>query len=242
MTAFPLGAAGRYETAGQSVPDRVISSYAPTVRSLLSVRARHGISAALPRVLGVSMPHTEGQRDLPGTGREMEVLHQLFAGCEVLEGEQAMLEAVKTRLRSANWAHFACHGLSDRVQPEHSILLLQDYLVHPLTVVELSRLKLQAAEFAFLSSCSTGSTAPRLADEAIHITGGCLLAGFRSVVGTLWMIDDDVAVDIAEQVYAVIKEQGIGAVARALHDSLAAVRTRYPRSPSLWAAHVHVGA
>ena len=260
MTVFPLGMAGRYNPAdqtsqpdqlqrdepgrpGESVPDRAVSSYSPTLRALLNIRSRSEASSAdTVNLLGVAMPHTQGQPDLPGTEREMDMLRKRFEGCTVLQGEQATLQAVTEALHSANWAHFACHGISDPYQPQQSKLLLQDYQEHPLTMVELSQLNLDQADLAFLSACSTGVTSPGLADEAVHITGGCLLAGFRSVIGTLWTIDDDVAVEIAGKVYDSMARGGAAAAPAALHDALTSVRARYPLSPSLWAAHVHVGA
>jgi CHAT domain-containing protein len=75
----------------------------------------------------------------------------------------------------------------------------------------------------------------------VHITGGCLLAGFGSVIGTLWNVDDDTSLGIADAVYADVKGHGLGRVPQTLQEALASIRTAHPDRPSLWAAHVHVG-
>lgn len=87
---------------------------------------------------------------------------------------------------------------------------------------------------------------PELADEAIHLTSAFQLAGFPHVVGTLWEIDDAIAVDIADNFYSGL-QAGKGTIetsnaAQALHDAIRAARGKFPDCPSLWAAHLHAGA
>jgi hypothetical protein len=72
----------------------------------------------------------------------------------------------------------------------------------------------------------------RLLDEAIHLTSAFQLAGSRHVIGTLWRIDSEVAVDAVDT----------GRAARTLHQVVLAARNARPRAPSLWAAYVHAGA
>jgi hypothetical protein len=242
MSVFPLGCAGRYDAGlGSAVPDRVVSSSVPTVRALLRIRsARRGPSAA-PRLLVVAMPHTAGADDLPGTEDEADLLRRRFSGSVVLADQDATLARVRDELAHASWVHFACHSISDPQAPEQSALLLYDHVAHPMTVTELSRMHLRDAEFGFLSACSTIAGMPQLADEFVHITGGCLLAGFGSVIGTLWNIDDDISLEITDAVYAGVKDHGLDSVPQALQEALASIRTVHPDRPSLWAAHLHVG-
>ena len=243
MSVFPLSCAGRYDAGlGSAVPDLVVSSSVPTVRALLRIRSARHSPVAAPRLLVVAMPHTEGADDLPGTEDEAEMLARRFAGSVVLVDEDATLARVRDELATATWAHFACHGISNPQTPEQSALLLDDHVAHPMTVMELSRMHLRGAAFAYLSACSASAGIPQLADEFVHITGGCLLAGFGSVIGTLWNIDDDISLEIADVVYADVKDRGLGRVPRTLQEALASIRAAHPDRPSLWAAHVHVGA
>ena len=63
--------------------------------------------------------------------------------------------------------------------------MLHDHEDTALTVAEIAQLDLPDADLAFLSACNTTDTAPRLVDEAVHITGAFHLAGYRHVIGTL---------------------------------------------------------
>lgn len=124
-----------------------------------------------------------------------------------------------------------------------SRLLVHDHLDHPLTVAGISRLDLSGADLAYLSACGTARSGFTVMDEGLHLAGGLQLAGFRHVVGTLWEIEDTLSVRIAEQVY-----EGLGAprpvadrAPYAVREAVRGIRDRYPRTPSLWAAHIHVG-
>ncbi|MEV6057164.1 CHAT domain-containing protein [Streptomyces sp. NPDC052107] len=145
-------------------------------------------------------------------------------------------------------AHFACHGTSDRTNPSQSQLLLHDHDTSPLTVSALTQVNLTRAQLAFLSACSTADPGREdLLDEAIHLTSAFQLVGFPHVVGTLWPIDDRLAAEIAESFYARLTTGPSGTLdpsqsAAALHQTIQAVRDRYPATPSLWAGYLHAGA
>jgi hypothetical protein len=113
-------------------------------------------------------------------------------------GPQATRENVRLNLAATLWAHFACHGYSGQVHPSDSHLSLRD---GPLTVSEIAGMRLDHAEFAFLSACSTASGSDRLPDEAIHIAAALQLTGYTHVIGTLWPIPDTLAPRIARHVY-----------------------------------------
>ena len=102
-------------------------------------------------------------------------------------------------------------------------------------------------QLAYLSACSTALTrAAELIDEAIHLTAAFQLAGFPHVIGTLWEIDDTIAATIADTFYTHLRTRpdtlDTRHAADALHHAVRAVRDTYPRTPSLWAAHLHAGA
>ncbi|KAG0699085.1 CHAT domain-containing protein [Suillus ampliporus] len=57
------------------------------------------------------------------------------------------------------------------------------------------------AEFAFLSACHTAVGDEETPDEVIHLAAGLQFSGFKSVIGTLWVVDDDVAKHVVEAFY-----------------------------------------
>jgi CHAT domain-containing protein len=107
----------------------------------------------------------------------------------------------------------------------------------------VARLRLDDADLAFLSACSTGRPGGRLADEAIHLASAFQLAGYRHVIATLWPIVDRHAVDIADQIYTTLTTAGEDDVAGAVHAAVRRMRRRWGwNSPSVWASHIHAGA
>jgi tetratricopeptide (TPR) repeat protein len=268
LSLLPIHAAG-YHTSPtgphqRTVMDRVISSYTPTISALRHARQRALASSSSPdRALIVAMPTTPGLRDtgrLPNVIREAALVQTHFPHPVLLiepdpDDETAVADPagratfanVKAHLTTCQVAHFACHGFSDPVDPSQSLLLLHDYRETPFNIARLAPISLGHASLAYLSACNTAVTAStRLLDEAIHLTSAFQLAGFPHVIGTLWEIIDDVAVDIADTFYTQLRA-GTGAIdtnraSCALHQATRAARDRMPNVASYWAAYLHAGA
>jgi CHAT domain-containing protein len=125
--------------------------------------------------------------------------------------------------------------------PSASCLLLSDHRQRPLTVVDVARLRLDEADLAFLSACSTARPGRTLADEAIHLASAFELAGYRHVIGTLWPVDDRIAAELADDLYIALLKTPEKAAA-ALHEATRLLRNRWPQMPSVWASHIHIGS
>jgi CHAT domain-containing protein len=255
LSFLPLHAAGHHQTRSGANPatvlDRIVSSYTPTIRALAHARRARPSAGDTParaaagnQLVVVAMPHTPGAEDLPGASAEADRLRQRFPDrTATLTGAQATHDAVLSALPGAVWAHFACHGHSDPVSPSASRLLLYDHQQQPLTVIEVTRLRQEQADLAFLSACSTARPDERLADEAIHLASAFQLAGYRHVIGTLWPISDYHAIRLADGLYAALASAGSAATAaHALHTVILRLRDRRPQMPSVWASHIHAGA
>ena len=257
---LPLHAAGYHdgqpgERGRRTVMDRVISSYTPTLRALRHARL-HAPAAADPgRALIVAMPTTPGlpAAALPWVPRETDMLTRRLPSPVLLTTESRGQDGLPTSanvlasLPGSAIAHFACHSISDPVDPSRSMLLLQDHDRDPLTVASLASLRLERAQLAYLSACSTAHTGTaELADEAIHLTSAFQLAGYPHVIGTLWAIDDRNAMKVADVFYAHLATS-LGKIdttraADALHHAIRAMRDRFPEDPFLWAGYLHSGA
>jgi CHAT domain-containing protein len=99
---------------------------------------------------------------------------------------------------------FACLGSSNLVSRSASHLLLAD---HRLTVAHVTRVRLGDADLTFPLACPTARPGGPT-DEAIHLTSAFQLAGYRHVIGTLWPIDDQVAVSLADDLYGAVVDAG----------------------------------
>jgi CHAT domain-containing protein len=221
------------------VPDLVVSSYTPTVRALARTRTPRRADNT-PATLIVPVPHIPGA-ELPGVTAETNAITTLIPDTHILH--QPTHDRVLTALPAHRIAHFSCHGYADWTDPAQSRLFLTDHATMPLTLTDITTLKLDA-DLAYLSACETAVTAPRLADESLHITGAFHLAGYRHVIGTLWPVDDPTAAQIAEDFYTYLTADGTpdpDRAAHALHHATRLLRTRYPATPTLWAAHTHTG-
>ena len=58
------------------------------------------------------------------------------------------------------------------------------------------------ADFAFLSACQTATGDELLSEEAVHLAAGMMMAGYRSVIATMWSIRDEDAPLVAGKVYS----------------------------------------
>ncbi|PVF91389.1 hypothetical protein CPB86DRAFT_792096 [Serendipita vermifera] len=145
-------------------------------------------------------------------------------------------------MEECNWLHLACHGIQVPDEPTKSSLLLED---GRLTLDEIIRLDLPHAEFAFLSACQTTTGDENLSEEAVHIAGGMLLAGYRSVVATMWSIQDELAPMVTDEFYRHIVEGGERPdprkAAEALHMSVQKLRQRPGVRLTDWIPFVHLG-
>jgi CHAT domain-containing protein len=247
LSSLPVHAAERRDRLERpdapAVLDRVISSYTPTVRALGHAQAVARRQLPATSLLVVAMPETEGEHPLPYARKESAALAALWPTNE-LAGAGATHDNVLAALTDHACVHFACHGVSDPDDPSSSRLLLHG--ARPLTVLEVSRLRLPMARLAVLSACHTAHAAPHLADEALHIAGAFQLAGYPNVVGTLWHVNDRIASRIAIAFHTKLVARTAGTApdprqaAAALHEVIREVRDHYPSS--LWASYLHVGA
>lgn len=240
LTALPLHAAALPD--GPNALDYIVSSYSPTVRALTV--PRQATLPAVPVHLVVAVPSTpalprrSAAPDIPGTTDEADTITRV-TGATSLHGRNATVIDVTAALSSATWAHLACHAEADSTAPSRSRLLLYD---GDLTVPSISRLRLETAELAYLSACSTATGGLRQADEVITVATAFRLAGFRHVIGTLWPLHDDVAPRAARHFYELLPNSSATDTAAAvLHRTVQEIRSEHPESPERWSQLIHIG-
>ncbi|QUH06215.1 CHAT domain-containing protein [Saccharopolyspora erythraea] len=232
---FPLHAAGHPGRPGAL--DAVVSSYTPTLRALARTRTRP--PATRRHQLTVALEHTPGLPDLPGTAVEAAHLHAAHDGIAPLTDRHATKDRVLAAMSEATWAHFACHATADLAEPSRGGLRLHD---DTLTLPEISRLRLDQAELAYLSACSTAHHGARHADESLHLASAFQLAGFRHVIASLWPLDDRVAAVAAHDLYRRLPGRSTADdAATALHHVTRGLREAHPDRPDLWAPLIHSG-
>ncbi|KAH8895994.1 hypothetical protein GQ53DRAFT_681623 [Thozetella sp. PMI_491] len=197
---------------------------------------------------------------------------------KVLRLPQPCVRDVLGQILHSQIVHFACHGSSDAEDPSRSHLMLQrdsdgDVVGRPsvpvvdrLTIAKLAKVVAAhpvtgsdgSARIAFLSACSTAEVRTHgLSDEGLHMASAFQMAGFMEVVASLWSVDDDICVALAELFYSRLlgtkeptnqrkvtktEDLGIGRrAAEALRYAVMCLKANYPDSPFLWAPFVHFG-
>jgi tetratricopeptide (TPR) repeat protein len=246
LTLLPVHAAGYHGAGRPSILDKVISSYTPTLRALVSARAT---PASLPpaRLLVVAMPRTPGGADLPFAEQERTRLAALFPGDRhtLLEGPAATRDAVRDALASHRWAHFSCHGGQDLLNPSAAGLVVHDGLVSlPDLASGGPERGSRGGEWAFLSACQTGTGGLRVPDEAMTLMSAMLYTGWQHILGTLWSVPDAAAAQVGDAVYSQLAAEGrlrADGASEALHHAVRELRDARPPRPSLWASFVHSG-
>ncbi|NUP20355.1 MAG: CHAT domain-containing protein, partial [Streptomyces sp.] len=244
---LPLHASGHHRDVAdgaecpRTVLDRVVSSTLTTLRSLAHARSSGPPTATAPLV--VAVPDLAGAEPLPGARAETREVAELLTGSEILTDptRDAVLDALPNRMVT----HLACHAYVGIDDPSTGFLVLPDYERAPLTVADLSALRLECG-LAYLSACTTATAAPGLPDQAIHLTGALHLAGYQQVIGTMWPLDDSVGRAAATDFYRHLTDGGrvppdIGRSSWALHLVTRRLRARFPKAPLLWASLTHTG-
>jgi hypothetical protein len=249
LTMLPIHAAGRHNRTGSpdsgptdTVADRVVSSYTPTLTALQRTRDRAETDPA--RLLTVGMPITPGQAPLPAVIDEVAVLAHHFPpgpSHDQLIERQATRVNVLAAIADHSWIHLACHAGQHPSNPTRTAFALWD---GPLTISDLAAQRAVRAELAFLSACQTATGSVRLLDEAMHLAAAMQLLGYRHVIATMWTIADPPAPMIADTVYTALTNSGnpdATCAAEAIHHAVQLLRRHDPANPLLWAPYVHFG-
>ena len=121
-----------------------------------------------------------------------------------LIAEQATLDNVVNGIKTANWVHFACHGVQNGVEPDKSAILLAGS--DRLTLETLACLQIPHGDLAFLSACQTAKGDAELPDESVHLSARMLVSGFKGVIATMWSVYDQIAPEIARDIYQYLKD------------------------------------
>ncbi|CAG8428585.1 unnamed protein product [Penicillium salamii] len=236
LAHLPIHAAGMHSktSSDETVLDRVISSYASSVRSLIHSRqgAVQKDSINDQQALLISMAETPHQSSLPFAVAEIRTIEPLVRdiGLTIASDKSpGSTDEVLNLMKTSRILHFAGHGMSDAQDPSESCLLTTDWEYNPLTVRKLRQEGLQDTSkfLAYLSSCSTGAIKNlKMTDESTHLINSCQLAGFRHVIGALWEVSDPHCVEVARLVYQTLKEDGLVdmVVAKGLHIAIRSIR------------------
>lgn len=154
---------------------------------------------------------------IPFVKDEIAKIKKIFPHSESLFGKNATFTSFKKKAKDFDIIHLACHGQFRQDNPMFSALRLADGF---LTVRDISELNLKA-ELITLSACETGLNKILEGDELIGLKRGFFAAGAKSLILTLWTVNDKATQTLVADFYQNLKEgKTISASLRAAQNNL----------------------
>ncbi|KAG5747205.1 hypothetical protein H9Q70_010117 [Fusarium xylarioides] len=253
-SGFPFHAAGNSEG---STLDHVVSSYIPSITSLIEARASmtsSGNNGERTAVTIVTPPRDSDGCQTPDPSEVLRIIEETLEETSkaVTLSEPSLKETLES-LRSSHIIHFTYHEYSNPLNPSQSYLQVRGRLSSgtdegKLTVELISNnTTLDKAQIAFLSlhPPAEGKT-KQLTDGGLGIISAVQLAGFKHVVGSLSNANGASHALVIKSFYQSLKESRMSentdwVVAKALHDALRQARDD-DKDPHWWAPYIHSGS
>ena len=181
--------------------------------------------------LGNPIPNEPGWSDLPAAKSEVESLIEYFPTLPIkwiLTGDQANRSVVVGENLQGFFLHFAAHAQSGSI--ERTRILLSD---GDLTYDDILGLNIKNAPLVVLSACDSGLGEILSGDQVYSLADAFLLSQARSVVFTLWLVDDLATMALMGEFYGNFEEGAAIALAKAQR---AMIKKGHP--PAHWAGFV----
>ncbi len=168
---------------------------------------------ALHQALLVGISQGGGRlNNLPGVKKELNSvqnrLTKMHAQIMRLEDRSAAKQRILEELAVSSYFHIACHGIFEQNTPDRSGLVL-DPSSQPaeiLSLRELSKLDLRHIRHATLSSCWSADYFVLPGRWVISLPETLKRAGVQSVLGALWVVNDEVAAAFMDRFYMYLNE------------------------------------
>jgi CHAT domain-containing protein len=208
--------------------DKFTISYAPSGGVLAACLRRPASEATDNVVFGIADARS------PSIEAEARRVASLLPQAQLFLGEDATEERLRLTAPHTRVLHIATHGFFRRDNPLFSAIRLSDGF---LTLFDLYRLDVKA-DLVTLSGCSTGLNAVAGGDELLGLTRGLLHAGARSVLLSLWDVQDESTAEYMATFYQRMSEGHTAA--SAARDALQSLRNKYEH-PYYWAPFCLVG-
>ncbi|KAG2106211.1 CHAT domain-containing protein, partial [Suillus discolor] len=218
FTLLPLHAAGAYEKKRDSLSHIYISSYTPTLATLVRARKQDSRDASPQRFVAIGQGNSDVGKPLECVAPELAIVTRRLTLVAMSLGN-ATVKGAFDALNHKQWLHLACHGMPNRQQPFESSFAMRD---GPLMIKDIIRSNWQNPQFAFLSACHTTVGDEESPDESIHLAVAMQFSGFRSVIGSMWSVDDKIVQEVVSAFYEnMVDDPGRLGCTRAAMDGVA---------------------
>ena len=222
--------------------DFLIRRYAmATTPGLTLTDLRPASRQPMPPLLAGLTEAVQGFPPLTYVGEELAAIHAIYGG-RMLKNEAFRLAQLQQTLRETPYpiVHIASHGqfASD---VDHTFLLTFD---DKLTLNRLERLMAlsqyrdQPVELLTLSACQTAAGDDR---AALGLAGVAVKAGARSVLATLWFINDQASAVLITAFYRHLQQPDRSKAAALQQAQIELLADRRYQHPGYWAPFLLIG-
>ena len=173
---------------------RLVRDFAVSIAYEWGMRPRR--TCGSKDAVSVAIPDAPGLPPLPGARAEKEIVTSWIQDRGLVpQPVSTTCESIRRHLEGAAFFHAACHGVFAPDRPDESGLLLLSGSGDPetLTLRQLARLNLEVMEQAVLSSCWSADSFVLPGRWVVSLPETLWRAGCRSVLGSLWEVDDELA-------------------------------------------------
>ncbi len=139
---------------------------------------------------------------LPSSTEEVQQISTIMNG-KVLLNQQANKSTILANIGNYRFLHFATHGKSNDTKGEYSHVVfrgIKDNVLELLYAKEIYNVKLKA-EMVVLSACESGIGEAQQGEGLISISRAFTYSGAKSVLTTLWSVNDNTTKDLMVSFY-----------------------------------------
>jgi CHAT domain-containing protein len=217
--------------------ERFQINYLPASSILTYLRVirgkQEGSSTQLPLVFGYS-----GNGHMPRALAEAKTIATVLSGRCYVEQEATVARLI-AQAPGSPIIHVAAHGQSRLDAPNFSYMRLADGHLNALDIFSLN---LEECELVTLSGCETGLALNGGGDEQLGFGRAFLAAGARSLVMSLWSVEDTATNELMDLFYQrLLSGDGKGEALRAAQCRFLHRTTSSYSHPYFWAAFRLVG-
>ena len=141
-------------------------------------------------------------KNIPLVNQEIDTLKKIIPKVKSFSGKDATFTNYKNNAEEKDLLHMACHGQFRPDNPLFSSLHLADGFV---TVRDICSQNLDA-ELVTLSACETGINKIHAGDEILGLARGFLTAGVRTLVLSLWTVNDEATQELMKDFYTEVQK------------------------------------
>ena len=212
----------------QYLIDKFEISYAPSASVFKYCLEKSEVDHKSPLLVGVA------DEKAPFVDEELAKISRLFPAARVLQGAAATRAAFVESSKAASFIHIATHAIFRQDNPMFSSFKLADGYFTAFDLFSLAC----PTNLVTLSGCQSGMSEVTGSDDLLGLMRGFLYAGARSLLVSLWNVNDESTAALMVHFYR--EWQKGSAKSTAFRKAMLAVRQHHP-NPFYWAPFLLVG-